>query len=408
MIRTLPLSEMKGNPIVVLFSLTFSLMLWAPTMRAQRNESLTPLVSGSFDYPLYQESFDSSSGMWPIISNSENLLIIQDGEYILHRKSKLSPFAAMCENNMLFSDFRLVTSMKLVKTANSEGSMGCIFLAQPGGTGGYIFEINLSQKYRLREITPEGYKILTGNEKDGGWVRSSFIRPEGVNNTIDFRISVRNMDIYINNSLLANHSGLSYSVGTIGFIISPGSIGKVDHLTIHSGSPLNTDNEGLDNGMDPDNSQDIATLAGSIAEYKSQLNELKERNEELEQRISTFREAEEEQQRMKTAYESRINVLESQLKKKQKSMDSLQLVNQDLLRYKEMVTGNEGGDVVISLSRNLKAEKLRADELQKNNQTLKDSIGRLNLEIRKQKSGTGSDRSNSPSRGNSFSLPQEN
>ena len=383
-----------------------SLLLLSSGVQGQRNERAAPVVTNAYDVPLYKETFDSISGLWPIISNSENLLIIQDGEYILNRKSRVSPFAAMCDYDSVFGGFRLLTSLMLVKTASSEGSMGCIFLAPQGGSGGYIFEFNLSQKYRLREISSNGYRILSGSEKDGGWVRSNLIQPEGTYNQVEIRTSGADLDIYINKSILLNYSGLSYSSGSFGFIISPGSIGKVDFVEINVDSAGLNGMEAADRDQLTDDREDIATLAGSIAEYKSQLNALMQKNEELELRISTFREAEEEQQRMKIAYESRIANLEAQMQKRQKSIDSLQLVNQDLNKYKDMVKGNEGGDVVISLSRNLKSEKLRVDELQKSNQALRDSISRLQIELKKRKSG--SEKSNTPSKSNSFALPQEN
>ena len=77
-----------------------------------------------------------------------------------------------------------------------------------------------------------------------------------------------------------------------------------------------------------------------------------------------------------------------------------------------MVKGNESGDVVISLSKNLKAEKLRADELTKQNTSLKDSIRTLNAIIKNEpigKSKTDNKNSSKPVEDkNTFVLPKEN
>ena len=95
------------------------------------------------------ENFDSATSQWSTISNAENLLLVQDGEYILQRKAATAPFATMGNFNNGLTAFRLVTSLKLEKSANEEGSVGLIFMAQPGGQGGYIFEFNKKMEYRF-------------------------------------------------------------------------------------------------------------------------------------------------------------------------------------------------------------------------------------------------------------------
>jgi hypothetical protein len=77
-----------------------------------------------------------------------------------------------------------------------------------------------------------------------------------------------------------------------------------------------------------------------------------------------------------------------------------------------MVKGNDGGDLVITLSKNLKAEKLKSDELLKQNQAMKDSIQVLNSLLKNpngKTSGTGNSNSK-PANNNDkvFILPKEN
>ena len=78
--------------MVLLLLVPFSSLLAQLT-----NTKVLPQISDRFEYPFYKESFDSIAKGWPFLSNSENLLLIQEGEYIIQRKSKLSPFAVMGE-----------------------------------------------------------------------------------------------------------------------------------------------------------------------------------------------------------------------------------------------------------------------------------------------------------------------
>ena len=378
----------------------------------QTKSTLKPLVETKFEYQIYKEGFDSVSADWPTLSNSENLLLVQDGEYILQRKSKLSPFAAMGDLKQQPESFRLVTSLKLVKSSIEEGSLGFIFMAQEGGTGGFIFEINKLQQYRLRQLTPSGYAYMTGNSKDGGWMKSQLLKPVNFANLVELRTHDKQYDLYLNNTLLLSFTEIAYKSGSTGFIIGPGTMGKVDFVYLFTNEKP-ADGNIVGNNPDASTGEaDVIALAESIIELKTQLNKAQAENDQLKERIESFKGSEKETVKLKADYDARIATLEKQLFQRRLSFDSLILINQDLLKYKEMVKGNDGGDLVITLSKNLKAEKLKSDELMKQNQAMKDSIQVLNALLKNPNGKTsGAGNSNSkPSNNNDkvFILPKEN
>ena len=378
----------------------------------QTKSTLKPLVETKFEYQIYKEGFDSVSADWPTLSNSENLLLVQDGEYILQRKSKLSPFAAMGDLKQQPESFRLVTSLKLVKSSIEEGSLGFIFMAQEGGTGGFIFEINKLQQYRLRQLTPSGYAYMTGNSKDGGWMKSQLLKPVNFANLVELRTHDKQYDLYLNNTLLLSFTGIAYKSGSTGFIIGPGTMGKVDFVYLFTNEKP-ADGNIVGNNPDASTGEaDVIALAESIIELKTQLNKAQAENDQLKERIESFKGSEKETVKLKADYDARIATLEKQLFQRRLSFDSLILINQDLLKYKEMVKGNDGGDLVITLSKNLKAEKLKSDELMKQNQAMKDSIQVLNALLKNPNGKTsGAGNSNSKPANNNdkvFILPKEN
>ena len=91
-------------------------------------------------------------------------------------------------------------------------------------------------------------------------------------------------------------------------------------------------------------------------------------------RIASFKGSEKEQEKEKAAYEAKFSSMEKQVSMKQKSIDSLLQINQELTKYKDIVKANSGEDLVITLSKKLKAEKLRADDYAAENEALRDSI----------------------------------
>jgi hypothetical protein len=373
LLHIVPLGMPKKVVRFGLFNLMLLLMAPALSVKAQLSTAkVVPQVADRFEYPFYKESFDSVAKGWPFLSNSENLLLIQEGEYIIQRKSKLSPFAVMGELEQDLTAYRLITSLKLVRAASNDGSIGLIFMAQPAGKGGFVFEINQFQQYRLRQITVTGYAYLTGSSKEGGWVKSSVLKENNFANLIELRTKDKKYDLYLNNTLILTFSELAYKSGGIGFIIGPNTLGKVDFMYLFSNEKV----EGFsrEDLVESTSEGDVIALAESIIELKTRLNKLEAENEELILRIESFKGSEKDQAKEKAAYETKFALMEKQVALKQKSIDSLLLINQDLNKYKEIVKANSGEDLVITLSKKLKAEKLRADDYAAENEALRDSI----------------------------------
>jgi len=345
-------------------------------------------VTDKFDQLYIGENFDSSNSYWSVISNLDNLLIVQEGEYIMHRKATFSPYAVMAAFPAEQSEFRLVASLKLDKTTATDGSIGLIFMAQADGKGGFIFEINREQQYRLRQITNSSYKYLTGTSQDGGWVKMEALKGLNLPNLIEVRTTNKKYDLFINNTLVLNFEELQYKSGNIGFIIGPGSKGKADFLYIFtkSGGETLEENAVVDDENTNSNPEtDIIALAESIITLKTQINKLQEENDDLKGIIDGMKSAEKEQEQIQSNYDKYIKELEGKLKKSSASFDSLMKVNTELNKYREMVKGNDNGDLVINLSKNLKNEKANNENLRATVKTQADSIQLLKAQIKELK-----------------------
>ncbi|MEO5571715.1 MAG: hypothetical protein ABIT08_13535 [Bacteroidia bacterium] len=340
------------------------------------------LVKEKFDMLNLSENFDSTNNLWTTLANADNLFIVQEGEYILNRKTILSPFAIIAgyENNL--STFRLVGSLKLEKAVNDDGSIGIIFMAQPDGKGGFIFEINRFKQYRVRQITGGTYKYLTGDPKTSGWTNSKLINDINSYNLVEIRTSERNYDIYLNNNFLISFSEIAYKSGRMGIVIGPGSKGRMDFLYLFSASKNGETQPLNDELRDPSvqkeqTSPDIIELTESIIKLKTQINKLSEQNEDLRKTVEAMKSDDDETENQKKNYESSIKSLQASISKSALTYDSLLKVNKELLKYKEMVAGNENSDLIISLSKTVKAEKEENELLRKQNKALSDSLSTL-------------------------------
>lgn len=362
-------------------------------------------VNEKFDRLDLSENFDTSSGMWTFMSNSENLFLVQEGEYILNRKAPEKPYAIIANYDYNQPAFKMVTSLKIEKANDQNGSVGVMFMAQNDGNGGFIFEINTLKQFRLRQIVSGSYKYLTGDAKSGGWVKSNFINNLNVYNLLELRFSQRNYDIYLNNNLLMSFTEIAYKSGRFGYIVGPGSRAKIDFLYLFSASGKGEQTtSGGNSNQQQEGSPDVIQLAESIIKLKTQINKLQAENEELTRNLESVKSADQEDANERKLKDKTITDLQKQMVKKEASFDSLLKVNQALLKYKEMVAGNENSDLIITLSRSVKTEKEK-------NKQLSDSLQILKTELMKQKGAkaTAPIEKNEPQKVNTeFTLPKEN
>lgn len=362
-------------------------------------------VNEKFDRLDLSENFDTSSGMWTFMSNSENLFLVQEGEYILNRKAPEKPYAIIANYDYNQPAFRMVTSLKIEKANDQNGSVGVMFMAQNDGNGGFIFEINTLKQFRLRQIVAGSYKYLTGDAKSGGWVKSNFINNLNVYNLFELKFSQRNYDIYLNNNLLMSFTEIAYKNGRFGYIVGPGSRAKIDFLYLFSASGKGEPTAGSsNNNQQQEGSPDVIQLAESIIKLKTQINKLQAENEELTRNLENVKTADQEDENERKLKDKTITDLQKQMTKKEASFDSLLKVNQTLQKYKEMVAGNENSDLIITLSKSVKAEKEK-------NKQLTDSLQILKTELMKQKGAkaTSPVEKKEPQKVNTeFTLPKEN
>jgi hypothetical protein len=376
--------------------------------------AIAQIIPERTDRLVMSENFDSINGYWTTAANSENLFLVQEGEYILNRKSLASPFAIIAEYKNTLQNFRLVTSINIEKVTNENGSLGIIIMAQPGGDGGFLIEINTLKQYRVRQIAGNTYKYLTGDAKKGGWVTSKDVNVINSYNLIDVRVFNRNYELYINNVFLMSFTEIAYKTGNFGFIIGPGSKGRVDFLYLFTYKEDQATSSTAPNELKTETTNspaapDVIELAESIIKLKTQINKLTEQNEDLRRTIEVMKSEETDKAAMQKDFDKTIKQYQAQAAKNQAAFDSLLKVNQGLLKYKEMVADNENSDLIISLSRSLKNEKELNEKLKKENKALTDSLNVLKSQKKLPDiKDAGNENADKQKQSGNFSLPVEN
>jgi len=192
------------------------------------------LVKDEFSQLVFSDNFDDDKGNFPSISNSDNLFVIQDGEYLLRRKNPFNGYSVFTTWKNTLPAYTLVASMKLEEAKVDESSVGLIFMAQEDGTGAFVFEINGKGQYRLKQLIGVNFKLLTGEIKTNGWMTSTLLNPVGQSNLVEIRTTKRNYDIYLNQKYLLSFTELAYKMGDIGIAIGPSTKASVSYINVYT------------------------------------------------------------------------------------------------------------------------------------------------------------------------------
>lgn len=190
------------------------------------------LIKEEFSAIAFSDQFDDDKDNWRNMSTSDNLFVIQEGEYLLRRKNTSSGYSIFPKWKNNLAAFSLTASIKLEEAKNGETSVGLIFMAQEDASGAFVFEFNPKGQYRLKQLVGLSYKLLTGDVKTSGWVDSDALKKSGEYNLIEIRTAKRNYDIYVNDKYLLSFTEIAYKTGDIGIAIGPGTKARVDYIVV--------------------------------------------------------------------------------------------------------------------------------------------------------------------------------
>jgi hypothetical protein len=249
-------------------------------------DASSQLIKDEFVSVSFSDQFNDDKDNWRNMSTSDNLFMIQEGEYVLRRKNPSSGYSIFpkWKNNLV--SFSLTAAMKLEDSKSPEASIGLIFMAQEDASGAFVFEINPKGQYRLKQLVGLSYKLLTGDVKTSGWVDSDALNKSGEYNIIEIKTARRNYDIYVNDKYLLSFTEIAYKSGDIGISIGAGTKAKVDYIIVKeplSEAARSSATEALSTaGM---NSPGVSDSAEVIIKLSEQVSMLKVENQSLRDTI---------------------------------------------------------------------------------------------------------------------------
>ena len=122
------------------------------------------------------------------------------------------------------------------------------------------------------------------------------------------------------------------------------------------------------------NSNDMISLTEAIVKLKTQINKLNEDNAVLKKQLAIMETGARTEDASSEELSASNKKMQKQIESLKFSNDSLIKLNNQLKKYKEIVSGNENSDLIISLSSSLQKEKAGNLMLNNQNKLLLDSI----------------------------------
>lgn len=248
-----------------------------------KTSSYAQLVPENFAENIFSDNFESDKGIWKIMSNADNLFLIQDGKYLLQRKHTKSAYSVFPKWENPASSYEITINIILESTEGPESGAGLIFMAQADGSGAFVFEINANKQYRLKQLVGVNYRLLTGTLKSNGWMDSPILNGANQTNLIQVKISNRNYDIYINQNYIISFTELAYKTGNIGISAGPSSKFMIDQISVYSNSNTTKNDE-----LNKPGSTNAGSDSAMILMYELQM--LKKENKILRDSLKYFKE----------------------------------------------------------------------------------------------------------------------
>ena len=231
------------------------------------------ISAGIYNNELIHEDFRAEGEIFPIITTSDNYFIIDKGDYLLSRNNEDSEYAIIA-NKSSVNDFILKTSLRIGPNNNKNSSIGIIIKAQQDGKGAIIFEINKKGEYRIKQLSGNSYRPLSGSKKDKGWVKNKTIKKVDEHNSIEIRSEKNIYEIYINSDYLTTFFMPDYTSGSCGLIISSGTKARVSYYYINT----KIKNE---SALTSYTNKNTTEIANSIKELNKKIEILEKNNLEL-------------------------------------------------------------------------------------------------------------------------------
>lgn len=198
-----------------------------------------PIPEGITKKVFFDEFMDKSE-KWPVETTKVDIYTnYKDGDYLISRKSPDKSYAVQANFDEISRNFIIKSAIEMAPTSGKNGSIGIFVMFQQGLSGGLIYEFNNYGKYRIRQVSANGFKVISSNPDKKGWTRSPYIKTE---NKLEIKAYAAVYEFYSNGKLVDRLVNTDFKKGSFGIWVGPQTLAKVQYYyTYHLNIPSQPD-----------------------------------------------------------------------------------------------------------------------------------------------------------------------
>ena len=230
----------------------------------------------TYNQEIFKETFNSDKIQFPIEVNSDNYIVVDDGDLFLNRTNTKDDLIVFSKNKLLYRH-TIKTALKLGPSQKRESFAGIVLNTPKDGSETLAVELNGKQEYRIRKINTKS-KYISGTHANFGWVKCELIKKNGVYNNIDIISNKGSYQLYINYEFVSSFEVPKNSSGGFGFIIGANSQARADFIYAYKacGETVNKVNNDLKN---------IESKIDKLSSQGNKISELEKENNSLIQQL---------------------------------------------------------------------------------------------------------------------------
>ncbi|MBL7838091.1 MAG: hypothetical protein JNM67_11275 [Bacteroidetes bacterium] len=340
-------------------------------------------VNKEFTKLLLDEQFNQADKNWSSTFNADNLFIAQNGYYELFRKSKKSGYYLFSNSAEEYSNYLLESVLVFNEHKNKKQSAGVVLMAQAETSGGVLIEINQKKEFRIMKISKDKQTPLVGN--GNGWIKASNALTKG-ENLISVKTYDKVYDLYLNGQFVQSFTYIELNKGKVGIYVGPDSKVKFDYLRIfgEDKKDLVTLNSTDAKSMEESFTQIIVKLKDQINKKDKEIDDLRTKLKLCESGGNGgFKPSDTALIGQRNRLNNQVEELEIENENLKTQLANLEEELKSLREFKERIEkGNEDGDIIINLTNMVATQKSKIETMENENKSLNKENNDLFMETK--------------------------
>jgi hypothetical protein len=305
-----------------------------------------------FNVTQLREEFSEENANWTYMTTVENLYMPDKGDLFMHRNNPNSAYAFVTKWQQELRVFSILSRLKLGPAESTEQTIGIICLVQRDGKGAVVVEFNKFRQYRVKQLVGSYYRYVSGNAENKGWEKSALLRGKEEYNDLEVRVSLPQVDVYLNGKFAMSFDVPDYTPGMMGLLIGPDTKAKADYFYVSTTQ------------AELDRMTEVAEEKGEVTTPTEVITKLRY---ELEMKDRELKECRSERVKAVSTLEERVGTLTAE-------NDRLSLQVGQLAEFRDQVLVDIDEDAFLTVARSLKDEIIRSGTLERQLQVYRDSL----------------------------------